>query len=177
MSDGNIEKIVSGGAHRLHAEELSRMKLRYSVLEKSVPAISGAEIKELLHQRLPRDVKKEALEALGAIKAHELYFSSFAEGICRCDKIKARYTSENAFLYDLMREALRFGEGFCFLMIGRGGVYHLLTKTPFEAFVLPNATPILALDLYEHAYFIDYGFEREEYLKRALSHWNLTLIK
>ena len=177
MSGENIDKIISDGARRLHIDELSRMRLRYSVLEKSIPALSGVGIREILKLKLPRDVKREAVEAQGMIKAHELYFSSFAGGICRCDRIKEHHTSENAFLYDIMREALPFGEGFCFLMMGRSGVYHFLTKMPCEAFIKPFATPVLALDLYEHAYFIDYGFEREEYLKRALSFWNLTLIK
>ena len=177
MSFGNIGKIVSDSAYRLHAEELSQMKLRYSVLEKSSPNLKGAEIKEVLRRKLARGVKREAIEALGAIRAHELYFSSFAVGICKCDKIRERYASENAFLYSVMREALPFGEGFCFLMNGRDGVRYLLTKSPYEAFINSYEDPILALDLYEHAYFIDYGFEREEYIKRALSLWNLTLIK
>ena len=36
--------------------------------------------------------------------------------------------------------------------------------------------PLVAIDLAEHAYFGDYGFCREEYIKAAILHLDLSKI-
>ena len=42
--------------------------------------------------------------------------------------------------------------------------------------VIQKYTPCLAIDLCEHAYFWDYGFEKEEYIRRAIEHIDLLKI-
>jgi superoxide dismutase len=36
--------------------------------------------------------------------------------------------------------------------------------------------PRLAVDISEHAYFLDYRFEREKYLRSAIANLNLSLL-
>jgi Fe-Mn family superoxide dismutase len=57
--------------------------------------------------------------------------------------------------------------------------WHLLTTAVGDAqntFPYWNATPILALDVYEHAYWIDYGRARGKYIEAFFNNldWNVV---
>ncbi len=39
-----------------------------------------------------------------------------------------------------------------------------------------NATPLVALDVYEHAYFIDFGTDRAAYIEAFLSNLDYDVV-
>ncbi len=47
-------------------------------------------------------------------------------------------------------------------------------KEGFDAFI--GEEPVLALDIAEHTYFLDYQFKRDEYLRRATSHLAISKL-
>ena len=170
-----ILNFVSETAFAEHSAYLNNLKLRYSILEKSEAALSGLELSEIeSHREIKGDIRREATSLLSEIKAHELYFSSFSERGCKCPALRGQYSSESAFVYELFKNALNYPYGFCCVSKSRGGIRFDCTEEPSQIFT--KRKPLLCIDIFEHAYFRDYGFRREEYLKNALSYLNLSRL-
>lgn len=159
-----------------HKEYLKDLKLKYSVIEKSYPLVKGTDLKTLLSSRLPSNVRSEAAALKSKIILHELYFDSFSDKFFICDAARKYYGSEANFLYEIEREILK-SEEYGFLLVFCDNKKRLRFEFSDDfCEILANASPILSLDLWEHAYFSDFGFDRKRYVKLALSHLNLSKI-
>ena len=156
----------------LHKEYVRQRRLKYSILEGSVPALCGASVGCVMRLRLDRRDRADALSLLPEIVLHDIFFSSFSDvGYPRSPLLASEYGSEAAYLDGLYRLCINSTHGF--LVIEKGGGASVVCDYP-SAF--RYADPVLALDLCEHAYFLDYGFDRERYLVSALSYFDLTKI-
>ncbi len=160
---------------RLHKDYLRQQKLRYSILEKSIPEIKGKSITEIHKMNLKKSLRAEILPLMQDIAAHETYFHSFSKESSPCKALKKYYSSEAGFCYELFQLARAEIGGFLFVFLDNRArpVAKLSSDTPF-AYVTEQ--PVLALDLCEHAYFADYGFDRDEYLRRAIASLNLAKL-
>ena len=118
--------------------------------------------------QMKKKISTSDREAFGLdvqIRSHELYFSSFRRERIPCARIKEGYRSENSFCFSLMEYARNFRFGFLYI--------YPCKRFPFVGFGMDEkylSRAVLAVDLWEHAYFLDYGFDFEAYLKAALSH-------
>ena len=167
-----INKFLSEENIGLHKEYLENLKLKYSILEKSDGKIKGLELSELYKARLSRDIKSEAISLMEKIKLHEVYFSSFSEEFYNNDGIKREFGSADNFAYNLLEISKKTDEDFVVVYSDRGKI----KISPFKSLQrLQN--PYIAIDLYEHAYFLDYKFNKEEYLRNAVYRINYRLFK
>ncbi len=159
----------------LHKDYLKKLRLRYSILEKSVPEISGAELRDIPRLKIKSTDREEALSLKSNIIAHEIYFSSFAENPSPCPVICKEYGSERGFIYDVFKSARGRTQGFLFIALDarhRPMVYFSDTNRA----VIAKYKPLLAIDLCEHASFLDYGFEHDRYIENACAHLNFAKI-
>ena len=75
--------------------------------------------------------------------------------------------------YDDFRDAFkaaalaRFGSGWCWLVNGAGGL-EVVTTLNAETPLVGPATPLLTLDVWEHAYYLDYQNDRGAYIDAFL---------
>ena len=174
MSIEAMNEFLSRENVERHVEYLRTLRLRYSIIEKSVPVISKMEPPVLLRSGIDREIKDEAVRLLVSIKSHELFFRSFAS-IPILDRYEIKgYSSIDAFLFDILLMAREKPSGFIFLYTDRGIPRARFSCLDDRAFI--DYEPILAIDIFEHAYFNDYGFDRERYLRAALSHLDLTKL-
>jgi superoxide dismutase len=90
------------------------------------------------------------------------------------DNIRSHYGSEDALRYDLIRAGMDIRYGFLCIYFRDGKLYYDASGD-YIRLVVPNI-PLLAVDVCEHAYFLDYGFDKERYLNRAVSYLNLSVI-
>lgn len=155
----------------MHCEYLNKMKLQYSILEKSYPCIAERKMTEIQKMRVP--YKDEILALRSEIAAHELFFDSFGAKNQTSALIKSSYSSEASFLYEIYEEGRKKGNCFAFVSRTNRGV-ETVFGAPGEIFKIKN--PVLAIDLYEHSYFLDYGFDREAYIKNMLSYLSLNKV-
>ena len=168
MTQG-IEAVISEHALNMHKDYLRRLRLKYSVLEKSSPELRGKSIGQISKMRI-RD-REEALNLKCDIALHELYFSSFGEGYQCSERARACFGSEASFLYELFKWCLLRKDDYVVVHINRGkiefsgGSCELLIKIH---------NPLLCIDLCEHSYFLDYGFERDTYLEKLLPYLNIS---
>ncbi|HTR97139.1 MAG TPA: Fe-Mn family superoxide dismutase [Candidatus Acidoferrales bacterium] len=116
-----------------------------------------------------RALRVELSFAIGGVKNHETYFGHLGGSGGRpqaktAELIARDYPSYDAWLADFKASGLA-ARGWVWLAYDHD--LHLLTTVVGDAqntFPLWNATPILAMDVYEHAYWIDYGRARAKYI-------------
>ena len=173
MMEG-ILSFISDEAYTAHLDYVNTMKLKYSILEKSYPIVKGRSLLEIGKQRLPKDVKCEMINLRCEILCHELYFSSFGEKFEFSKTINERFGSVPSFLYNLQKIAMNTPFGF--LIIYECREEFLIYAGSDYSDILLRYNPILSLDLCEHAYFSDYGFSKDKYVKEALSYLKVSVF-
>lgn len=175
MNTEPMKNFLSEANIKRHLEHLRQTKLRYSIMEKSLLELCGKTPREIVRLNIDRDTKDEALRLLYNIKAHECFFNSFSDRQSRISDGTFGYLSCEKLLYDLYSEAI--GREHCFLFILKdrhGGCKWTFSDGSDGAFI--SYQPLLSIDLYEHSYFLDYGFENKLYLRNALAYLNLSAL-
>ena len=159
----------------LHREYLRTKKLKYSILESSIPKLRDAEVKDVFRMRLDSRDKRDIVLLLPEIKLHDVYFSSFGKTRFPHSALIAKsHGSEAAFLNEVYRSCIATMYGFvCVFLVGDRTVIY-----GFENYedVFKFGVPLLAVDVCEHAYFMDYGFDKERYLLSALPYLDITKL-
>lgn len=159
----------------IHKEYLRNLKLRYSILTKSIEGINRKNTKEVLRMRLPAKDAREILSLLPEIELHDIYFSSFSEKTNQTSEVvRSRFRSEGAFLNELYRLGIALDHGFVVVNRKWDRIEALALNDYTACFTLGD--PILALDVCEHSYFSDYGFDKKRYMINSLEHLDLGKI-
>ena len=117
-----------------------------------------------------RVLKIEMTYALGGVRSHELYFSHLGgEGGkpsgALAEQINSWFGSFDDFVNDLTCTAIS-ARGWTWLAWDREGqfLFNYLGDVN-NAFPVWNAVPLLALDVYEHAYYLDFKQDRKAYIQ------------
>ena len=120
--------------------------------------------------------------AVNAIKSHELYFENLSGDGTVPNGIVGKMLAEQFGSYENWEQDLK-ATG----LAARGWVwlaYDWQNKTLFnylgdqhDAFPIWHATPLVALDVYEHAYFIDYGTTRADYINAFCKNLNWNAVE
>lgn len=120
-----------------------------------------------------RELLVEQSFALNGVVYHELYFGNLGgpggePGGDLKSAIEARYGSIGKFM-DYLKAAGKCMRGW--VVIGwnsRDGMIHTYGLDMHNMWSPANVVPIMVLDVYEHAYMIDYGINRAAYLDSFL---------
>jgi Fe-Mn family superoxide dismutase len=116
-----------------------------------------------------RGLKVELSFAVGGIKNHEIYFEHLGgpggepDGAA-ADLIKRDFGSAQAWRDDLKATGMA-GRGWAWTAYDwdEGRLFNYVGDAQ-NTFPVWNATPLLALDVYEHAYWLDYQTDRASYI-------------
>ena len=116
-----------------------------------------------------RALKVELSFALGGIKNHEIYFGHLGGGGGDPDGAIAKlitrdFGSTAAWRADLKATGMA-GRGWAWTAYDwdEGRLFNYVGDAQ-NTFPIWNATPLVALDVYEHAYFIDFQTDRASYI-------------
>jgi Fe-Mn family superoxide dismutase len=63
-----------------------------------------------------------------------------------------------------------FGSGWAWLIAGANQKLRVVSTHDADDPLRTNATPLLTIDVWEHAYYVDYQNERERYIRAFLDH-------
>jgi superoxide dismutase, Fe-Mn family len=129
-----------------------------------------------------RSLRVDLSFATGGVKNHETYFAHLGgKGGTPtgkiADMIKRDFPSYDAWLADFKASGLA-ARGWVWLAYDHD--WNTLTTVIGDAqntFPLWNATPVLALDVYEHAYWIDYGRARAKYIEAFFNNLDWTVVE
>lgn len=124
-------------------------------------------------EEIPIDVRDDVLYNLGGVLNHELYFYSMSNnkvnvpiGALRKKIIDEYGTIEN-FKDQFIKTANKLvGSGYTFLVLNNNLKLEIINTPNQETPYLYGLIPIMALDLWEHAYYLVYRNRRGEYLEK-----------
>ena len=128
-----------------------------------------------------RELKVELTFAIGGIKNHELYFEHLGgvggepKGPFR-DFVARDFGSVEAWKADLKATGLAArGWAWTAWDWDEGRLLNYIGDAQ-NTFPVWNATPLVALDVYEHAYFLDYQTDRASYIDAFFDNldWNVV---
>ena len=158
----------------LHISHMKNEAAKYSILEKSIPELSGVAIGDIMRLGIKKEEREEALTIASCVEAHKIYFDSFSRLNKKCERVRKYFGSEEKFLYEVFECARGEKDGFTFVFLDKRNRPRIESCAPRDGFA--KHTPILALDLFEHAYFLDYAFEKEKYLRAAISRLDIEKL-
>lgn len=93
-------------------------------------------------------------------------------------RIDADFGSWEALHGHLVQAAMdQFGSGWAWLAMTPGGVLDVISTSNADTPSAHGAVPLLTLDVWEHAYYLDYQNRRSEYVKgwiESLANWDFA---
>jgi superoxide dismutase, Fe-Mn family len=128
-----------------------------------------------------RALKVDLTFAIGGIKNHEVYFEHLGgnggdpAGVFG-DLVKRDFGSVEAWRADLKATGLA-GRGWAWTAydFDEGRLCNYIGDAQ-NTFPVWNASPLVALDVYEHAYFVDYGTDRGAYIDAFFNNLDYDVV-
>lgn len=170
--DARTMEIHHGKHHAGYASKLNAALEGHSDLQ-------GKSIEELLAMldQLPADIKGAVRNNGGGYANHNLFWTVMspngggAPSGELADAINSAFGSFDAFKEKFAAAAAgQFGSGWAWLIVDGGGV--AVTSTPNQDTpLMEGKTPILGLDVWEHAYYLNYQNRRPDYIE---AFWNVV---
>jgi Fe-Mn family superoxide dismutase len=128
-----------------------------------------------------RGLKVELSFALGGIKNHEIYFEHLGgdggdpEGVFG-QLVERDFGSADAWAADLKATGMA-GRGWAWTAYDwdEGRLFNYVGDTQ-NTYPIWNATPLVALDVYEHAYFLDFQTDRGSYIDAFLHNMDWATV-
>jgi Fe-Mn family superoxide dismutase len=139
------------------------------------PGLEGKSIEELLANNLaavPEDIRTAVRNNGGGHANHSLFWQTMGSGGGGeptgklADDIKSTFGSFDAFKEKLADAgAKRFGSGWAWLIKNKSGELEIISTANQDSPLMEGNTPILGVDVWEHAYYLKYQNRRPDYLK------------
>ncbi len=149
-----------------------------AVFEKH-PALGAMPVEELLKKitTVPDDVRQALINNAGGHANHALFWQIMAPGKGGAPSgplaadIAATFGSFDAFKEQFAKAATtRFGSGWAWLSV-KGGKLTVHATLNQDSPLMDGATPLLGLDVWEHAYYLNYQNRRPDYVA---AWWNVV---
>lgn len=131
----------------------------------------------------PIDVRGDVLFNAGGVLNHELYFMNMSPNKNNIPKgklknaINSKYGSFENFKDEFKRNALILkGSGYTFLIV-KNKELQIVNMPNQETPYTYNMIPIMTIDLWEHAYYLKYQNNKEEYINNFFEIVNFDYIE
>lgn len=130
----------------------------------------------------PIEDRGNILFNLGGVLNHELYFDNIepSNNIGNnqfINKINSKYGSFSNFKNIFKEEALKLvGSGYTFLVLDKNNDFKIINLPNQETPLTYGFKPLVALDLWEHAYYLQYKVNKTDYIDKFLDNLNLDNI-
>jgi superoxide dismutase, Fe-Mn family len=165
--DAKTMEIHHGKHHKTYVDNLN------AALEKHPEFQAGDDVEELMRRfdEVPEDIKKAVRNNGGGHANHTLFWQVM--GPNGGGEPTGAIASEirDAFGgYDALKKQLveagkgRFGSGWAWLVAERGGKLRVTDTANQDSPLMEGLTPLLGIDVWEHAYYLNYQNRRPDYL-------------
>lgn len=165
--DARTMEIHHGKHHAAYTNNLN------AAIEKHAD-LQGKSAEELVSDidALPEDIRTAVRNNGGGYVNHNLFWEIMSpDGGGQpsgelAQAIDAAFGSFDAFKQRFSGEAgKRFGSGWAWLVVGSGGELKLYSLPNQDSPLMQGDKPILGLDVWEHAYYLNYQNRRPDYIK------------
>ncbi len=156
--------------------EIHHTKHHQTYIDKLNAALAGTEwadmpVEELLKNfsKVPEDKKTAVKNHGGGHANHSLFWTILGESGEPSVEFKAAVEKDlggwDKFMETFNAAATnQFGSGWAWLVVD-GGTLKVLSKPNQDSPLMEGLTPILGLDVWEHAYYLNYQNRRPDYIK------------
>ena len=170
--DARTMEIHHGKHHQTYINNLN------AALE-AHPDLQSKSLEELISNiaALPEGIQTAVRNNGGGHANHTLFWeilspTSSEPSAELAEAINAAFGSMDAFKEAFAKAATtRFGSGWAWLITGKGGGVTVTSTPNQDTPVMEGKTPILGLDVWEHAYYLNYQNRRPDYIK---AFWNVV---
>lgn len=133
-------------------------------------------VEELLQtiNSLPKEVQTAVQNHGGGHSNHSLFWQSLTPNQSEteptgvlADAITAKFGSFDAFKQEFASTAgSQFGSGWGWLVKNQAGELEIMSTPNQDSPLMHGKTPLLGVDVWEHAYYLNYQNRRPEYLEK-----------
>lgn len=143
------------------------------------PELEGKSIEELLTnpQEIPEDIRTAVLNNGGGYYNHNLFWSYLSPNKSEPSNTLKGTLTETFGSFDGFKETFtkaattRFGSGWAWLVIDKYGKLKVYSTANQDTPLAMGDKPLLAIDVWEHAYYLKYQNRRPEYIQNW---WNVV---
>ncbi len=171
--DKTTMEIHHGRHHKTYVDNLNK------ALE-SAPDLSNKSIHDLLKSlnSVPESIRNAVRNNGGGHANHSLFWEIMGPGGGGSPSgelataINSTFSNFDAFKAKIKEAALgRFGSGWSWLAVSGDGKLHVLSTANQDSPITDGHTPILGVDVWEHAYYLKYQNKRADYVD---AWWNVV---
>jgi len=146
---------------------------------KDYPDLAALPVEELLADlsKVPEAIRGPIRNNAGGHANHSLFWKILGPNAGGAPTgelataIDAKFGSFDAFKEKIQTTgATRFGSGWAWLVV-KGGELDVISTANQDSPLMEGATPIFGVDVWEHAYYLNYQNRRPDYLKAI---WNVV---
>ncbi len=168
--ENGILQFIDEAAYAQHTAYARQLAAREQLLRRG--RVSDERSLFELYRHRTRADTRPLYEIRVEAMSHELYFSSFCVYPSISDTFCRTYGGLTSFFHRLCEQAMA-ARAFLYIGTERGT---LITSDDIGVFLRKKQWPLLCIDVCEHAYFSDYGFERTAYVKAAVGHLDVARL-
>ncbi|NOG50050.1 MAG: superoxide dismutase [Chloroflexi bacterium] len=171
--DARTMEIHHGKHHKAYTDNLNKALEGHADL-------AGKSAEWLLQNlnTLPEGIRTAVRNNGGGYVNHNLFWSVMAPNAGGAPSgelaaaINAAFGSFDAFKAEFAKAgATRFGSGWAWLLVAPGGAVSVTSTPNQDSPLMEGKTPILGLDVWEHAYYLNYQNRRPDYIA---AWWNVV---
>ena len=133
-------------------------------------------------ESFPLEIRDDILFNLGGVINHELYFlgmsvkNNLPIGLIK-QKIDEEFGSFENFKEEFKKVSRNLvGSGYTFLVINKESKLQIINTSNQETPYLYGLVPIINLDLWEHAYYLDYQSNRNAYIESFFDNIDFNFV-
>ncbi|HYG57675.1 MAG TPA: superoxide dismutase [Symbiobacteriaceae bacterium] len=137
------------------------------------PALADQSVEQLLRniQSVPENIRQAVINNGGGHANHTLFWEimtpggSNAPGGTLAQDINATFGSFDSFKEQFSKAgATRFGSGWAWLVVNKEGKLAVYSTANQDSPLMNGDTPVLGMDVWEHAYYLKYQNRRPDYI-------------
>ncbi|MCC7128897.1 MAG: superoxide dismutase [Anaerolineae bacterium] len=151
----------------------------------SAPELEGKSVEWILRNinQAPEGIRTAVRNNGGGHANHTLFWDWIAPGGSKspsgklADEINSTFGSFDSFVEKFSAAAAtRFGSGWAWLVVDGNKKLQVLSTANQDSPLMDGQTPVLGLDVWEHAYYLKYQNRRPEYIKNFWSVVNWDFV-
>ncbi|TBL71175.1 superoxide dismutase [Paenibacillus thalictri] len=171
--DETTMNIHHGRHHNTYVTNLNAALEKY-------PDLQSKSVEDLISDlnAVPEDIRTAVRNNGGGHANHSLFWEVIGPNAggaptgAIADAINSAFGSFDKFKEDFAKAATtRFGSGWAWLAVGKDGALKVYSLPNQDSPIMEGDTPVLGLDVWEHAYYLNYQNKRPDYIA---AFWNIV---